>query len=169
MAYINIFIKGQPGHTTKALEKERLVVGRGKDCEICIAIQSVSRQHCVLVNRGDHWVVEELGSTCGTTVGPVPVTTPLRLNDGDLIRCGKARIKFHTGEPASARRATETGEAEDADAPLSVHQAGPDDPAMAVPCHHCKAWISIAHMLPGDEMDCPRCEKPMRVPVIARE
>ncbi len=80
------------------------VVGRSRDCDLCVPNASVSRRHCRLFWRdGGPWV-EDLGSMNGTFVNEEPVKAPRPLRDGDVLRL--AYVIFLVGAPAPPEDAT---------------------------------------------------------------
>jgi FHA domain len=65
-------------------------VGRSRECEMHLRETTVSRRHAQLTVSPDGAVVlEDLGSSNGTTVNDRAVTAPVRLGQGDLVRFGR--------------------------------------------------------------------------------
>ncbi len=83
------------------LDKPTLTVGREPTCEIAIDNLGISRQHCKLVNRGDAFVVQDLGSANGTFVNGKKIVEHY-LNDGDEIFIGKYILKFSNDSQTKA-------------------------------------------------------------------
>lgn len=81
-----------------ALTGERLVIGRLKACDICLADANASREHAALEREGDGWALVDLGSTNGTTVNGARIDR-VRLRNGDRIVIGVSEIVFN--EPRS--------------------------------------------------------------------
>jgi phosphoserine phosphatase RsbU/P len=70
----------------RAVDADRLVVGRGSECDVQIPDQRVSRQHLRLERRGDELWVEDLGSRAGTRLNGRPLARDAaRLSDRDLL------------------------------------------------------------------------------------
>lgn len=70
----------------RAIDGDRLVVGRGTECDVQIPDQRVSRQHFRLELRGDELWVEDLGSRAGTRLNGRPLANGAeRLSDRDLL------------------------------------------------------------------------------------
>lgn len=69
------------------------VIGRQSD-SVALSDGTVSRQHARLVDRDGNWVLEDLGSVNGTSVNGVRVNKPVRLQQGDQIRCGGTLLVF---------------------------------------------------------------------------
>lgn len=74
-------------------DQERIVLGRGSDCDITIDNLGVSRHHAEIVRDGKIYIVRDLGSSNGTFVGERKVSAH-NLNDGDKIFIGKHSITF---------------------------------------------------------------------------
>jgi len=78
------------------LESSSIIIGRSSKCDVQIDQESVSRNHCKLINTGKSVLVLDLGSTNGTYVNDEPVDEHV-LRDGDLIKIGRTIFKFLTG------------------------------------------------------------------------
>lgn len=77
-----------------ALGGQRLVIGRLRECDICLNDVNVSRQHAELARAGEGWAIRDLGSTNGTLVDGKKITE-VGLVDGDVIEIGATRLVFH--------------------------------------------------------------------------
>jgi pSer/pThr/pTyr-binding forkhead associated (FHA) protein len=77
------------------MTKERLTVGRSSDCDVRLAVPSVSSRHATILRTDTSVTVEDLGSTNGTKVNGRKVDT-LRLKHGDQIEFGTERLVFFT-------------------------------------------------------------------------
>lgn len=80
------------------LSGDRMIIGRLKACDICLADKNASRQHAALEREGTGWALDDLGSTNGTLLNGEPVDR-VRLRDGDRITIGITELTFH--EPRS--------------------------------------------------------------------
>jgi two-component system cell cycle response regulator len=77
-------------------------LGRDPLATIILEADSVSRQHArIEIERGETWI-SDLGSTNGTFVNDVPVTSRQRLTSGDLLRIGDVIFKFLAGSNVEA-------------------------------------------------------------------
>lgn len=74
-------------------KKDRVTIGRGKDCDITLEDQMASRHHAVVVKSGDAYILEDLKSKNGTTVNGAPVQA-WQLKESDLISVGGSQITF---------------------------------------------------------------------------
>ena len=68
------------------------VIGRNQDCAIRVDADLVSRQHAKLILNYDHSLIEDLGSSNGTSVNDQPVTETTRLWPNQKIQVGTATI-----------------------------------------------------------------------------
>jgi pSer/pThr/pTyr-binding forkhead associated (FHA) protein len=150
MAFLTIRIAERPGHERVALTNERTIIGRASACTIPIKLTSVSREHCAIFREGDDWTVEDLGSANGTLVAGERLAGRRVLHERDVIRIGKARLTFHTGDLAKAER--------------KKIEHDPLAPPEAMRCGGCGTWLSTAHHLPDDSIACPRCQHANAVP-----
>jgi hypothetical protein len=83
------------------LDGKRLVVGpagvtlgRSRQCDIVIDDENVSRQHAEIRPRGGSWVLNDLGSTNGSSVNRRRINGPEVLKRGDEIELGTSVITF---------------------------------------------------------------------------
>lgn len=159
MAYLTVRTKGEDGHSYQDLVGDRIVLGRAEDCDVRIQHPSLSRHHCVFVREAGSWFVEDQGSSNGTIVNRERLATRSELGERDRIKIGKIRLTMHLGERSERqRRRHDEGIAVEGQAVIE-RQRGVNDPPEAMPCPHCETWMSIAHHLAGDHMDCPACGK----------
>ena len=79
-----------------SLEKERVVIGRSKDCDIRLEDPNVSRHHAEVRREGAAYWLVDLDSTNGVAVNGSRVRRS-RLNEGDRITIGSTDLVFgHT-------------------------------------------------------------------------
>lgn len=57
-----------------SFDKNEIVVGRGKDCDLRIIADGVSRQHVKIYKEGNRLVIEDLGSSNGTFINEKKIT-----------------------------------------------------------------------------------------------
>ena len=72
---------------------ERTTIGRSPDCDVFLDDVTVSRQHAVLLRRGDRFVIEDQGSLNGTFLNRSRIESA-ELEDGDELQIGKYRLIF---------------------------------------------------------------------------
>jgi hypothetical protein len=74
----------------------RMSVGRQPEADIFLDDVTVSRDHALLVRRGEDWYLDDCGSLNGTYVNRRRVDSH-RLADGDELQVGKYRLTFLAG------------------------------------------------------------------------
>lgn len=78
-----------------ALSGERMTIGRRPDSDIFLDDVTVSRDHALLVKRGDDYYLDDLGSLNGTYVNRHRIDSQ-RLEDADELQVGKFKLAFLT-------------------------------------------------------------------------
>jgi hypothetical protein len=76
-----------------------LGMGRALDNAVILDEVSVSRHHARLIQRGEHWMLEDLGSTHGSFVNGHQISASL-LREGDRIQLGSVMLQLVTVEQA---------------------------------------------------------------------
>lgn len=74
------------------LVDDEAVVGRGRDAQVAIAHDSVSRRHARISRRAADFVVEDLGSRNWTLVNGERVASERVLADGDRVTFGEVEL-----------------------------------------------------------------------------
>ncbi|HEX4466326.1 MAG TPA: FHA domain-containing protein [Solirubrobacteraceae bacterium] len=77
-----------------AVEGERMSIGRRPDAEVFLDDVTVSRDHALLIRRGEHWYLDDCGSLNGTYVNRSRIESH-RLDGGDELQIGKYKLTFH--------------------------------------------------------------------------
>jgi hypothetical protein len=75
------------------LERDRLTVGRRPDSDIFLDDVTVSRDHAILVRRGDDYFLDDCGSLNGTYVNRRRIESH-HLSDGDELQIGKYKLAY---------------------------------------------------------------------------
>lgn len=89
-----VMIKGDYLGEVYELVNDVTMLGRSDDVDLVVSDVSISRRHAMIVNRVEGIHVSDLGSTNGTFVNRKPVTSPLKLNEGDKLTLGVITFKF---------------------------------------------------------------------------
>ncbi|MGO9820337.1 MAG: FHA domain-containing protein [Solirubrobacteraceae bacterium] len=76
-----------------AIEAARLSVGRRPDSDIFLDDVTVSRDHALIVRRGNDYYLDDCGSLNGTYVNRKRIDSH-RLADGDELQIGKYKLAF---------------------------------------------------------------------------
>jgi serine phosphatase RsbU (regulator of sigma subunit) len=74
------------------LDRPELVLGRSSKTDVVINDRFLSRVHARIVQRGDGWLLEDMGSRNPTRLNGTPVTTPAVLKAGDVILMAESRV-----------------------------------------------------------------------------
>ena len=78
-----------------AVDHERMGIGRHPDCEVFLDDVTVSRNHALLIQRGEQWFLDDCGSLNGTYVNRSRIESQ-RLEEGDEVQIGKYKLTFHS-------------------------------------------------------------------------
>jgi hypothetical protein len=76
-----------------AVDGERMTIGRRPDSDIFLDDITVSRDHALLVRRGEQWHIDDCGSLNGTYVNRSRIDSH-RLEDSDEVQIGKYKLTF---------------------------------------------------------------------------
>ncbi|HEV3095391.1 MAG TPA: FHA domain-containing protein [Solirubrobacteraceae bacterium] len=77
-----------------AVDGEQMTIGRRPDCDVFLDDVTVSRDHALLVKRGDAWYLDDCGSLNGTYVNRSRIESQ-RLEEGDEVQVGKYKLTYH--------------------------------------------------------------------------
>ena len=75
------------------LADERMTIGRRPDSGVFLDDVTVSRDHALLVRRGEDWYLDDCGSLNGTYVNRHRIESH-RLQDGDELQIGKYKLTY---------------------------------------------------------------------------
>jgi len=76
------------------VEGERMSIGRRPDSEVFLDDVTVSRDHALLIRRGEDWYLDDCGSLNGTYVNRSRIESQ-RLEEADELQIGKYKLTFH--------------------------------------------------------------------------
>jgi hypothetical protein len=82
----------QRGRSYELLDE--LTVGRAAGCHIALDDRFVSQLHARMFRRDDQCFIEDLGSTNGTFLNDVKVTSPALLSKNDHVRIGNVVMEM---------------------------------------------------------------------------
>jgi pSer/pThr/pTyr-binding forkhead associated (FHA) protein len=72
-----------------------MTIGRRPDSAVFLDDITVSRDHALLVKRGNDWFLDDCGSLNGTYVNRMRIDSQ-KLADGDELQIGKYKLTFRT-------------------------------------------------------------------------
>lgn len=86
-----------PGDAIELPEgKATIVFGRSPKATLVFDDALVSARHCEVTGDGVFWRVKDLGTEAGTLVNGRPIRYPRALFDGDLLKFGRAELRFRS-------------------------------------------------------------------------
>jgi hypothetical protein len=112
------------------LEKAELFIGRDLGNDIVINDPEVSRRHARLFMQGNSLIIEDLGSTNGTSVNSQRLTGPYVLRIGEQITFGE---RINLTVEAGAKIAEPVQANESAQPPANYPPAAPRQPVYQAP------------------------------------
>lgn len=105
-AYATLLIlDGEDRGARFELVADRYLIGRSRDCEICLPDSEASRYHASLIRKGRGFLIKDEKSSNGTLLNGQLVTEQA-LNDGDTLLIGRTTLLFsdHRLSDASAAK-----------------------------------------------------------------
>ncbi len=91
----------QPGKAF-TLDQASLTIGRDPSNQIVISNPQVSRRHARIQKQADLVIIEDMGSTNGTFVNGMQLSSPHTLSNGDSIGLGDAVKLTYQSAPAAS-------------------------------------------------------------------
>lgn len=76
----------------------QMLIGREEGLDIILQDPEASRRHSRVSWQANQYVIEDMGSTNGTFVNGVQITTPQILNPGDSIGIGQTALVFQVSD-----------------------------------------------------------------------
>lgn len=84
--------EGEIQRSVDVLIKGKYTMGRSAKCNLSFNDKGMSREHCAFDYINGTLVIQDLGSTNGTTVNGIALKGPYCINDGDVIKFGRTKI-----------------------------------------------------------------------------
>ena len=90
-----LVVRAGGGHVGESfpLDRDRMMIGRSPSAEIFLDDITVSRDHAVVVRRGDAHHLDDMGSLNGTYVNRRRIDSQ-QLSDGDELQIGKYKLVY---------------------------------------------------------------------------
>jgi pSer/pThr/pTyr-binding forkhead associated (FHA) protein len=76
------------------LDRREITIGRSESSDLVIDDEFASTNHAKLVKSNEEWTLQDLGSTNGTFLDGVKVTTPVTFKVGSEVRIGKTAFEL---------------------------------------------------------------------------
>ena len=99
-----LIIESADGEQRIPLSSPVYVIGRGLDCEVRLADQSLSRRHARVLVQESGCSIEDLGSSNGTFVNGERLSGEVALAAGDIVHFGEVSAVFTEEVEAAPRR-----------------------------------------------------------------
>lgn len=87
-------VRGGRVVATTRLSGTQIVLGRDPDCDVVLADSSISRRHAELSQVGGRWLVRDLASRNGVSVGGARISSGRAVGPGDLIQIGPFEVRL---------------------------------------------------------------------------
>ena len=138
---------------TFTMEKSEYFIGRDLNNEIVIDDPEISRRHARLFLQGKNYVIEDLGSTNGTSVNDQRLMGPYVLRPGELIMLGEnislifesTKAESHATVVSAGARQASTRQAQPPGKPAAYAGQVPATPMPIPPAEKKKfpKWIVV--------------------------
>ena len=89
-----VIVEGALTGTVLPLGTSPILIGRAPDSTIVLEDDFVSTRHAQLTPNGNHWIVEDLGSTNGTWIDRTRISAPTVLRPGTQLRVGRTSMEL---------------------------------------------------------------------------
>ncbi len=90
-------LSGGPSGAVFSIPEGTVTIGRSPSSDVFLDDVTVSRQHANVERRGDHVVLQDLGSLNGTYVNRRRIDGGEALENGDELQIGKFRLTYFSG------------------------------------------------------------------------
>ena len=77
-----------PSGLLQTIEKKKTVIGRKPDNDLVVEEPHVSHKHCIILNNGNGFFIEDLKSSNGTFINGQRIKGRVRLRNNDVITFG---------------------------------------------------------------------------------
>src|SRR4051794_15851922 len=85
-----------PGPNRTELRRDRIMIGRGPDCDFFVDSVGISRNHLLLTRSGPEYRCEDCDSTNGVFLNGVRIQSAV-LREGDQIQISDVVFIYHDG------------------------------------------------------------------------
>ncbi len=88
-----VVLNGGQKSTVYTLHEGKSKIGTGADCEVRILLDSISRQHALLIANQGRYSIADLNSVTGAYVNNFQISNR-EIIDGDIVKLGDVEFKF---------------------------------------------------------------------------
>lgn len=107
------------------VEKDKFVIGRHSECDLCLCLSELSRKHLQIERFGTIFVASDLGSSNGTTLNGEKLREPVALKNGDVLNCGGVlELKVEINEDFSGDGKSKEDKSEDSNSQFESVSSG---------------------------------------------
>jgi pSer/pThr/pTyr-binding forkhead associated (FHA) protein len=92
------------------LTQAEFLIGRGSDCELRLHGASISRHHCLIRLGAAEVTLTDLGSSNGTYLNGLRITSQAELHHGDEIKVGEFSFWIEVGDERLPHRPPSTND-----------------------------------------------------------
>jgi len=75
-------------------DKDTMIVGRSRTCDIVLPSAKVSRQHASVNRRNDQWYIEDMGSANGVWINGARISQAVVIGDEDIYTISDETLHF---------------------------------------------------------------------------
>lgn len=75
--------------------KDRINIGRSHNNDVVISNDTVSRNQCLIVKKGEKFYICNLSNTNKTLLNGVPVDNTMEIRYGDIVEIGEVTFRFN--------------------------------------------------------------------------
>ena len=75
-------------------DKDTMIVGRSRTCDIVLPSAKVSRQHASVNRRNGEWFIEDMGSANGVWIDGARISQGVLIKDGDVYTISDETLTF---------------------------------------------------------------------------
>jgi len=123
-----ILFKKNGSQKSFALPSSITVIGRRKDCDLCIPLDDVSRRHCQFDRNNEVLKIRDLESRNGTFINGMQINGETPVKPGDYLRVGPLTFQLQIdGQPQKTVPPRDNGEKTPPDEPILTAADDEDD------------------------------------------
>jgi adenylate cyclase len=100
MVELKLHLRQGNTERTVTVNRDEFTIGRLPDCELHLPFEGISRRHArFLKTASGDWTIEDIGSKNGTQLNERSVTSPQKVNHGDVVWLGDISLLVVMADP----------------------------------------------------------------------